>query len=273
MFRIGDFSKITRVPVSALRYYADIGLLKPEHVDPASSYRYYKLDQLPRLHRILALKDLGLSLDQIKVMLNEPLSPTEMRGMLRIQEAKIAQELAEAQAQLARVRVRLNQIEQEDQLPQQEVILKSVEAQHILALRSVIPTGEMIEQLFLEAATKLAGLELVGVPFTLFHDDELEEQDLDVEVCFPVNAPLGHIIPLDGERELKVRALDALSSAACIIHVGEYTSFPQSYEYLGRWISANGFEISGPIREVYLRPPEERESALTEIQFPVSKPA
>jgi DNA-binding transcriptional MerR regulator len=269
MFKIGDFSKISRVPVSALRYYADFGLLEPEYIDPSNGYRYYKLDQLPRLHRVLALKDLGLSLEQIKVMLNDPLSPAEIRGMLRIQEAELNQELAEARARLARVRVRLNQIEQEDLLPTQEVILKSIDTQHILALREVIPTGDVIEQLFLDAYPCLIEIELSGAPFVLFHDDELKEQDLDVELCFPVNLPLGERIPMKTDRMLTVRELEPLSTAACIIHVGEYAAFPKSYEQLGCWMNTNGFELCGPIREIYLRPPGDYEPALTEIQFPV----
>ena len=59
MYRIGEFSKICRVPVSALRYYSDLGLLPPVSIDPASGYRYYEVAQLPRLNRILALNDLG----------------------------------------------------------------------------------------------------------------------------------------------------------------------------------------------------------------------
>jgi DNA-binding transcriptional MerR regulator len=271
MFKIGDFSKISRVPVSALRFYADSGLLEPEHINPANGYRYYKLDQLARLHRILALKDLGLSLEQIKVMLDEPISPAELRGMLRIQEAQINQELAEAQARLARVKVRLSQIETEEQLPMQEVILKSVEEQTILTVREVIPAGEMVEQLFLDAYPQVARTELVGTPFSIFHDDELKEQDIDVEICFPVASLNGNTILTESGRELKFRKLEGLTLAACSIHVGEYTSFPQSYEYLGRWISAHRFEIDGPIREIYLRPPGEHEPALTEIQIPVRK--
>ena len=65
MYRIGEFSRLCRVPVSALRYYADYGLLTPAEVDPESGYRYFSVSQLPRLNRILALKDLGLSLDDI----------------------------------------------------------------------------------------------------------------------------------------------------------------------------------------------------------------
>ena len=91
MFKICDFSKICQVPVSALRYYADLGLLEPAHIDPFTGFRYYELDQLPRLNRIMALKDLGLSLEEIGRLLNEEVSVDEMRGMFRMQQAKIQQ--------------------------------------------------------------------------------------------------------------------------------------------------------------------------------------
>ncbi|MEP6987497.1 MAG: helix-turn-helix domain-containing protein, partial [Chloroflexota bacterium] len=95
MFKIGDFSKICQIPVSALRYYADLGLLEPAHVDPFTGFRYYELDQLPRLNRILALKDMGLSLEEIGRLLNEEVSAEEMRGMFRLQQAKIQHQVDE----------------------------------------------------------------------------------------------------------------------------------------------------------------------------------
>ena len=107
MFKIGDFSKLCRVPVSALRYYADIGLLEPAHIDTFSGFRFYTLDQLPRLNRILALKDLGLSLTQIREILHDELSASEIRGMLKLKEHELQQEMEETQARLLRVRSRL----------------------------------------------------------------------------------------------------------------------------------------------------------------------
>jgi len=95
MFKIGEFSKLCRVPASALRYYANIGLLEPDHTDHFTGYRYYSFSQLPRLNRILALKDLGLSLDQIARLLDESVSPAEIRGMLRMRHAEIQQVLDE----------------------------------------------------------------------------------------------------------------------------------------------------------------------------------
>ena len=89
MFKIGDFSKIAQIPVSQLRYYADIGLFEPDHVDPFSSYRYYSAAQLPELNRILVLKDLGMTLDQIRRSLSSGIGVEEVRGMLHLHKAKI----------------------------------------------------------------------------------------------------------------------------------------------------------------------------------------
>ena len=79
MIKIGEFSKLVQVPVATLRYYDQVGLLKPIEVDRFTSYRYYSVSQLPRLHRILALKGLGFSLEQIGVVLNEGLTPEQIR--------------------------------------------------------------------------------------------------------------------------------------------------------------------------------------------------
>jgi DNA-binding transcriptional MerR regulator len=74
MFKIGEFARLTQVSAKALRLYDEMGLLKPVRVDPFTDYRYYSADQLPRLHRIIALKDLGFSLEQVKPMLGGNIS-------------------------------------------------------------------------------------------------------------------------------------------------------------------------------------------------------
>src|SRR5688572_22832643 len=147
MLRIGDFSKICRVPVSALRYYADHALLTPVHIDASTGYRYYSLDQLPRLNRILALKDLGMSLASIRRLLDERITPDELHGMLRLREAELEQDILESQMRLERVRERLRQIEQESQPDIPEVAIRTIEAQLALAVRAVIPDGQHVEYL------------------------------------------------------------------------------------------------------------------------------
>src|SRR5512136_843400 len=133
MLRIGDFSRIARVSVQTLRYYDDLGLLKPVEVDRYTGYRYYTFDQLPRLNRILALKDLGLSLEQIAQLLKHDLPAEQLRGMLVLKQAEMGQQMQEMQAQMRRVAGRLRQIEREGQPPQYEVALKSVSALTIVS--------------------------------------------------------------------------------------------------------------------------------------------
>jgi len=113
MLKIGDFARAANVTVKTLRFYAHEGLLAPVYIDRFSGYRYYTTDQLPTLNRILALKDLGFSLDQIHILLRESISPDELRGMLRLKQSELQDRLKLEQDRLARVEQRLRLIEQE----------------------------------------------------------------------------------------------------------------------------------------------------------------
>jgi len=128
MIRIGDFSKLSRVSVKTLRYYDEMGLLKPVEVGRMSGYRYYEFDQLPRLYRILALKDLGFSLEEIGRLLESDLSAEQMRGMLKLRQAEIRQRVEEEAQHLERVERWLRQIEQEDSMSKYDVVIMKIEA-------------------------------------------------------------------------------------------------------------------------------------------------
>lgn len=111
MFRIGDFSKIAQVSGRLLRYYDELGLLSPEFTDPQTGYRYYSARQLPQLNRILVLKELGLSLEQVAHLLARETSTDEMRGMLALRKAQIEQLVQEEMERLHVVEARLQQID------------------------------------------------------------------------------------------------------------------------------------------------------------------
>lgn len=101
MFTIGDFARLGRVSVRMLRHYDALGLLRPARVDQATGYRYYDAGQLSRLNRLIALKDLGLGLDQVGQILDDQVEPAELGGMLRLRRAELADHLAEETARLA----------------------------------------------------------------------------------------------------------------------------------------------------------------------------
>src|SRR6185436_13965726 len=111
MLRIGEFSRLSQVTIKALRYYDDVGLLKPDHIDPFTSYRYYSVEQIRLIHRIVAFKELGLSLEQIAHLLDDERSSEHMRDTLRQQHAEIKQRISEDQARLAQIEFRLHMID------------------------------------------------------------------------------------------------------------------------------------------------------------------
>ncbi len=272
LFKIGDFSKLCRVPVSALRYYADISLLEPKHIDKFTGYRYYSVDQLPKLNRILALRDLGFSLEQIKKFLDENVSVDTLQGMMHMKQAEIEQEIELEQARLRRVAARIDQIAKEGKMPEQEVILKDIPAQHILSIREVVPTQQHIAILLGQTCGAVfgQGVEPNGVPLTIYHDRDYKAVDLDIEIVLPVSKNAPQAIPLDETRQVTARQLPKIQ-AACIIHTGDYDSILQSYGVIAAWIENNNYEINGQVREVYLRPHMGDEEGITEVQFPVSK--
>jgi DNA-binding transcriptional MerR regulator len=271
MYRIGEFSKICRVPVSALRYYSDRGLLPPDTVDPGTGYRYYAVSQLPRLNRVLALKDLGLSLDEIGAILNDELSAAELRGMLRLKQAEISQVVTEEQARLSRVENRLRLIEGEGMMPSHEVVLKDLEPQRVVSIREVLADPQDVGMLIGDgfAALMPAGIMPIAPCFSVYHDPEFKPTELDVEIAFPVADQLESVPETPGGRLFTQRVVPG-GKAAVIIHEGPYDRLEESYVAIGNWISDNGLHIAGPAQEAYLVAPDDPSGAITEIRFPVA---
>src|SRR5262245_243508 len=135
MFRIGEFAQIAQVSTRQLRFYDQLGLLQPAHADPQTGYRYYSIRQLPRLNCILALKDLGLTLEQIGPLLEDELSPAELRAMLTIKRAQLEQSLRAEEARLRHIESRIAQIDRQGSISGYDVVTKAVAATPFLALR------------------------------------------------------------------------------------------------------------------------------------------
>src|SRR5689334_12864461 len=111
MLSIGAFAHLGQVSPRTLRHYDELGLLVPARVDPATGYRAYEIAQLARLHRILALRDLGFALDQIAPVLDGQVGVEQLHGMLQLRRAQIESTVAEEVARLRRVEARLRIIE------------------------------------------------------------------------------------------------------------------------------------------------------------------
>jgi DNA-binding transcriptional MerR regulator len=273
MFKIGDFSRLTQVPVTALRYYDETGLLKPGRVDRFTGYRYYSVEQLPRLNRILALKDLGFSLEEIARLLAEDVPATQMRGMLRLKQSELQQRVQTEQARLARIEARLRQIEQEDTMSAYEVVLKKVEPQLVAGVEATIPTQDEVNltfnRLFDEvfAYVDQQGGRYAGVATALWHDAEYQERDLHVGAAVPIQEPI------PANERVQVHELPGTDTMACVVHHGPFATLGEAYSAVTGWIESNGYRVAGPNRELYLQYERNGDQAqyVTEIQFPVTK--
>ena len=275
MIKIGDFSKLVGVPILTLRYYDQVGLLKPIQVDPMTGYRYYSASQLPRLHRILALKGLGFSLEQIAVALTEGLTAGQMRGMLRLRHAQISQEIVDVKSQLREVEMRLQQIESEDQVSTYDVVLKPVEPVLIAAVRTILPAHNAITPLYAEVYDAILPHvnealipDVGGQTMAIWYDEEYKAQDVYGAAAFI----LRHRVPDSGRTH--VHELPA-TTMATTIHEGSYNTLTQAHEAILTWIEANQYHIVGPSREIYLHSTlpidHDNPAYVTEVQFPVEK--
>ena len=268
MFKIGDFSRLCRISVKALRFYDEIGLLKPVKVDEFTGYRYYSAEQLPRLNYIVALKDTGLSLEEIATLIDNSLTPSQMRDIFILKQAELRQRLAEERKRLEQVENLLKQLEKEGKMPDYKVVVKKVEPLIVASMRGILPNygevGQFYGEIFKHLAKKMI-FKPAAPTMLICHDDEYKEKDVDVEVCVPIKKSI------PGSDRVKVYELPAIE-AASIIHKGPYESFSGTYAALMGWIEKNGYEITCHDREVYLTyDANDASKNVTEIQFPVKK--
>jgi len=266
MLRIGDFSSLSQISIKTLRYYDEQGLLTPAHVDSATGYRYYAISQLPRLHRVLALRDLGFSIEQIGQILKEGVGVEQLRGMLLLRQAGQQAKVEEEQSRLWRLQARLSLIEKENTMSH-EVVVKQVPAQWIASVRETIPNYPSVGKLCGEV---MAGLPpgTTGIGVALWHDPEYREHDVDAEGGVYLKQPT----QVSGR--VQMRELPP-GTVASVVHHGAYNRLNQAYDALLRWVGGNGFTVAGPIREVYLQMStpvrQDNETYVTEIQVPVTK--
>ncbi len=273
MFKIGVFSRVSQVSVKMLRHYDDLGLLKPVFVDEWSGYRYYSLEQLSRLNRILAFKDLGFSLEQIAEMLNKNLRPEQIREILRVRHAEARQRVQEEQARLNRVEARLRQIEMEGKMSNYEVVLKKIEPVLVAGIREVVPEGQQVTLVYYRIFEELfryvheQGIDLTGrqisIDTCLDSGWKVNDAEVTVEAAIHIARPY----PETGS--VKVHTLPAVKTMACTIHHGDYDLLGQAYEALLRWTEANGYEVDGTNRHLYLQTGGSSEENITEVQYPV----
>ena len=280
MFSIGEFARHGRVSVRMLRHYDAIGLIRPACVDAATGYRFYQASQLDELNRVIALKDLGFTLQQVQAILEEKLSAAELRGMLRLRRAEIQATIDAETTRLARVEARLLTIEDGARVPANGVVVKRLAPVRVAELTGVAAGYEpeaitpVIQPLYHDVWCRLASADIPAAgPAVAYYEDEDEAQGgILVHAAVPVAAgPGGPGRPgaPSGDHRLSLVDLPEVDSAAAIIHHGSMDDVLPTGQALARWIDANGYRSAGYAREVTLHWCPDPEQWVTELQQPI----
>jgi DNA-binding transcriptional MerR regulator/predicted transcriptional regulator YdeE len=271
MLNIGEFARLGQVSPRMLRHYDETGLLKPGAVDPQTGYRSYDVAALGRLHRLLALRDLGFTLEQIRPMLDDDLPVEQMRGMLRLGRAQIEQNVVAEQARLRRVEAHLRALEGSTTVPVHDVVIKQSEFVRLAEATGTAPgygsenLGPVFARLLpevIEHLTRVGAKPGISV-------GHYEEPKDDGSVVLHAGFAIGDQ-DVPSSEVVKVIELPAVQVAS-VIHRGAMEDIEPAFEALVRWIEDSGYRLAGPSRELYHELHEEDSTRhVTELQIPVT---
>ena len=267
MFRIGEFSKMSKTTIKTLRYYDEIGLLRPEEIDKFTNHRFYSTEQLLRLHRIQELRQIGLSINEVNMIL----SGHDCEPILQKRKEEIISLLSQGQSQLSRLEFILkgenamNYAATIKELPGCIVYSKRMQVPNYDAYFTSVPEiGETVAAKYPEI--KCATPEYC---FIVYLDGEYKEKDINIEFCEAVDK----IYPdFDDFKFKEIEAVTAVS----VLHKGTYANLGEAYAYIFKWIEENGYVAADNPRESYIDGiwnKENEEDWLTEVQVPIAKKA
>ncbi|MBB6713455.1 MerR family transcriptional regulator [Clostridium gasigenes] len=266
MFRIGEFSKLTKTTIKALRYYDEIDLLKPEFVDKETNYRFYTTIQLVKLHKIQSFRQIGLSINEIKLIM----SGHCIDLILEKRKNEIEDAIAESNAQLSRIEFILQEKE-EELIINYQAILKKLPECIVYSKRMIVPSYDSYFELIPEIGEEVAAAnpELkCTVPaycFIKYLDNEYKDKDINIEFCEAVEK-IGK-----ETGDIKFKKVESVS-AVSVIHKGSYAVLANAYAFAFKWIEDNGYILGDSPRENYIDGIWNKESEdewLTELQIPV----
>lgn len=266
MLSIGELARLGQVSVRMLRHYDRTGLLTPTRIDEHNGYRWYAPQQLARLNRIVALKELGFTLEEVRVIVDDDLGLDQIRGMLRLRRSQLAAEMTAAGDRLTAVEHRLRLIEQEEHMSPTDHVRKSLPALRLAARQTVVTdqseVPRHIEPLFVEASQAVAATGgSLATPVAVY------EQRKDTTLRIVV----GYAYDGQPPAPLEVVELPAVADAVCVVHLGAMATISASWQALHQAIENERLVPDGPARELYVHadPATDQSDWVVELQQPV----
>lgn len=262
MYRIGAFARLGHVTVKTLRFYDEIGLLRPAWIDRRTSYRYYTAEQLATLNRIVALKELGLSLDEIVEIARDRVPDDALRALLLDKRLAAERSLRVARAQLDRIDASLARIDAGEPASPYAIVTKPIAPRLVVSRRDGMRSYEHLLEMLDEVERHARRHRARGSRAALFHACDPEGGTLDCEALVLVDAPVPE------SETLRVYELPE-QRVASVVHAGPLAAAPQAFAALDGWLKKSRYELDGPFLEIYLQSSRESGSVVLEIQFPL----
>ncbi|WDV44147.1 MerR family transcriptional regulator [Clostridiaceae bacterium M8S5] len=268
MYRIGLFSKMNRITTKTLRYYEKIGLLKPAYIDDETGYRYYTSNQLPKLHKIITLKQMGLSLTDIMHIVDQPIS---VEVFLKLKEKELNEVINDNKKKILQIKNYMKILSNDEHIKYNPVV-RSLPRVNVASMRFIASSYdeyfEIIPKMGLEMRRKGAVCAEPEYCFNIYHDGEYKEKNIDVETCEAV-------VELCEDSDLvKYKVIEKVDEALCLLHRGPYETLREAHWFAYKWIDDNGYNVIGNPRESYIDGiwnKDDKDLWLTEIQIPIKK--
>lgn len=270
MFKIGEFSKLTQVSIRMLRYYDETGLLKPMEIDKFTNYRLYAAEQIPTLNKIIFLRDLGFNISDIALALNQ-WDDEFIVSLLDNKRLEIENRMKSEQDKLSKIELAKRDIQQEKIAIHYNVSIKSIPSYQVFSLKRVVSDYYAEGLLWKEMAefTNKNNIIISDHTFTIYHDPDYKETNVDIEICAPV-ARMGK-----DTSGFTYRNTEPVPIMACTMVYGIFENIAGAYLGFASWLQEHSQYIMGEhSRQIVHRGPwneESPDSYLTEIQIPLEK--
>ncbi len=249
MFQIGEISKISQVSLRMLRYYDKNNIFKPRIVNGENGYRYYTADQLDDLYRIVELRDLGFSVAEIGELIN----CDDRKSYIAAIEKKyheLEQEIADRRSMLGRLNAIRSELESatEKVRPDISIVLKGIPDKNVISYRKRVANyfceGEMWQEFGLLLSG--SGQSFSNECFSLYHDLDYREEDVDIELCAVIDKPVVSI-----PEGLIHRQVIGCENAASIIVKGPYENISPAYREFAFFLEKHReYKMGGPNRQI-----------------------
>lgn len=245
MYKISDFSKLTKLTVKTLRYYDDEKILIPSYRNEENGYRYYNEKDLEKAHLIKLFRELEFSISEIKEIVDSYEDTNDLKFFLTEKRSFVENKILEQKSLVKKINTYISQIEKSEvERMEQEITIKEIESILVASIKYTgryEDMGKYIGQIYGEIKNKAN-----GTPFNLYYDGDYKEE-AEIEVCVPISEKIV-------SKNVNVRELPKIK-AVSIIHYGSYDTLNSSYKLLVDYIEKNNLESYTPSREIYYKGP------------------